>query len=47
MGPSMCSLWLVIQSLGDLGVWLVDIVVLPMELQTPSAPPVLSVVPAL
>jgi hypothetical protein len=29
------------------GVWLIDIVVLPMELQTPSAPSVLSVAPSL
>ena len=29
------------------GVWLVDIVVLPMELQTPSAPSVLSLTPPL
>jgi hypothetical protein len=38
MGPSMCTLWLVILSLGVQGGWSVDIVVLPMGLQTPSAP---------
>ena len=26
IGPFMCTLWLVFESLGDLGVWLVDIV---------------------
>jgi hypothetical protein len=34
MGPSMCTLYFVVQYLGTLGVWLVDIVVLPMGLQT-------------
>ena len=41
MGPYMWILWLVVQSLGALGFWLDDIVALPMELQTLSAPPVL------
>jgi hypothetical protein len=36
-----------LQSLGVLGVWLVDIVVPPMRLQTPSAPSVLSLTPPL
>ena len=48
MGPSMCcTLWLVVLSLGALELWLGDIVVLPMELQTPSAPSVLSLTPPL
>jgi hypothetical protein len=37
MGPSMCTLWLVVQSLGALGVWPVDTVALSMGLQPPSA----------
>ena len=36
-----CSLWKL------WGVWLVDIVVLPMRLQTPSTPSVLSLTPPL
>jgi hypothetical protein len=49
MGPSMCTLWLVVQSLGALGggVRLFDIVVLSMWLQAPSAPSVLSLIPPL
>jgi hypothetical protein len=35
------TLWLVVYSWELWGVWLVDIVVLPMKLKTPSAPPVL------
>jgi len=44
MGPSICTHWLVVCSLWALegGIWLVDIVVLPMGLQTPSASSVLS-----
>jgi hypothetical protein len=42
-GYSLCTLWLVVcpwELWG--GVWLVDIFVLPMKLQTPSAPTVLA-----
>jgi len=36
MGLSMCTLWLVVWSLGALGVvWLLGVVVLPVGLQTP------------
>ena len=43
MGPSMCTLWLVVLYLGALG----SLVVLPMGLQTPSALSVLSLIPPL
>ena len=43
MGLSMCTLWFVVWELW--GLWLVDIVVLPVSLQTPSAPSVLSPTP--
>jgi hypothetical protein len=44
MGPSMCALWWF--SPWELwGVWLVDIVFLPMGLWTPSSPSVLSLTP--
>jgi hypothetical protein len=42
MGPSLCTLWLVFSPWELWGVWLVDMLVLPMALQTPSAPSVLS-----
>jgi hypothetical protein len=42
MGPLMCTHWLWVWSLGDWSVSLVDIVVLPMGLQNPSAPSVLA-----
>ena len=47
MGPSMCTLWLVVQSLGALGggVWPVDIVAPSMRLRSPSAPSVPSPTP--
>ena len=38
MGPSTCPLWLVAGSFGVEEIWLVDIAVLPVGLQTPSAP---------
>jgi hypothetical protein len=38
MDPSMHTLWLVVYYLGVLGIRLVDIVVLPTGLQSPSAP---------
>jgi hypothetical protein len=46
---AMCTPFLVVQSLKALGegVWLVDTVVLPMELQNPSTPSVLSLTPLL
>ena len=50
MGLTMCTLWLMVKSLGALGwggVWLVDIVVLSMGWQTPLAPSVLSLTPPL
>ena len=47
MGHSMCTLWLVVWSLGAQGVWLVNNVVLSMDFQTPSAPSVLSLTPPL
>jgi hypothetical protein len=40
--PAPCTLWLVVRSLRAEGVWQVDIVVLPMRMQTPSAPTVLA-----
>jgi hypothetical protein len=43
MGPSMCSLWLVVQELQ--WVWAVDTVALSMGLQSPSAPSVPSPTP--
>ena len=45
-GPSMCTLWWF--CLWELwGIWFIDIVVLPMGLQTPSNPSVLSLTPQL
>ena len=44
MDPSLFTLWLVVESLGALGVQLGDIVVLPMGLQSPSAPSVLPLI---
>ena len=41
LGSSMCTLWLVVSPRELWGVWLIDIVVLPIGLQTPSAPSVL------
>lgn len=38
MSSTMCTLWLVVQFLKLWVVWLVSIVVLSMEFQTPSAP---------
>jgi hypothetical protein len=43
MGPSMCTIWR--WSIGSLGVWLLDIIVLPIGFQTPSAPLVFSLTP--
>jgi hypothetical protein len=37
VGPSMCTCWLCFSPWELWGVWLIDIVVLPMELQTPLA----------
>jgi hypothetical protein len=37
VGPSMCTLWLVVQSPELRGIWPVDTVAPPMGLQTPSA----------
>jgi hypothetical protein len=47
VGPSMCTCWLCFSPWELWGVWLIDIVVLPMELQTPLAPSVLSLTPLL
>ena len=47
MGPSMCTIWLEIKSLGALGVLIGSYCFLPMRLQTPSAPCILSLVPPL
>ena len=45
MSPSMCTLWLVVQSLGAVGVWPLDIVAPPMGLKTHSTPSVSSPTP--
>jgi hypothetical protein len=47
MGPSMYTLWFVIQSLGALGVWPGDTVASPMGPQPPSAPSIPSQIPLL
>jgi hypothetical protein len=36
LNPSMCTLWLVVQSLGAVGVWPLDIVAPPMGLKLPQ-----------
>ena len=45
MGPSMFTIWLVVQFPGALGVWPVDTVAPSMGLQTPSASSVPSPTP--